>query len=156
MSEECDSYVEDWDADWAALEEEVLVLVNAERADGANCGSEGYFGPADPLTMHPLLRCAARAHSKWMGVNNSMTHASPGGPFGDDMVERAEYAGYTSWSYLGENIAQWYATPSAVMAAWMSSDGHCSNIMSPDFEEIGVGYYYDGTAWWTQDFGTSW
>jgi uncharacterized protein YkwD len=38
------------------------------------------------------------------------------------------------------------------MTGWMSSDGHCSNIMTGVFEEIGVGYY-DG-ANWTQTFGT--
>jgi uncharacterized protein YkwD len=153
---ECDPYVADWDPDWADFEQQVLDLVNQERSEWNDCGSEGTFGPTAPLTMHPQLQCAARAHSKWMGINNTMTHDSPGGPFGDDMVERVEYAGYTSWWSIGENIAHGQSTPASVVSSWMASDGHCANIMEPDFEDIGVGYYYDGDHWWTQDFGVTW
>jgi len=38
----------------------------------------------------------------------------------------------------------------------MASDGHCSNIMSPDFEELGVGYHRKTSGlkhYWTQAFG---
>ena len=39
----------------------------------------------------------------------------------------------------------------------MSSDGHCRNIMNSNYDEIGIGYVYDGSTsyghWWTQDFG---
>jgi uncharacterized protein YkwD len=107
--------------------------------------------------MNPNLRYAARIHSEWMSDTDSFSHDSPGGPIGDDMTERIETAGYTPWSALGENIAAGYSTPVDALNGWMSSDGHCKNIMNANFDEIGVGYFYDSsssyTHWWTQDFG---
>ena len=45
----------------------------------------------------------------------------------------------------------------AVVLAWMESDGHCKNIMNPEFNELGVGYFYDSGSkyrhWWSQEFG---
>jgi uncharacterized protein YkwD len=136
-----------WDPTYADLEEQVLALVNQRRAEGADCGGAGTFAAAGALTMNGALRCAARVHSKDMADRGFFSHKNPDG---DDPFDRMAKAGYT-FSYAGENIAQGYPTPEAVMAGWMSSDGHCSNIMSPNYTEIGVGYY-DG-AYWTQTFG---
>ncbi len=74
-----------------------------------------------------------------MGEENYFSHDSPGGPCGNDFVDRVEAAGYTGWMTLGENIAAGQTTPQEVVAGWMDSDGHCSNIMEPAFTEIGVG-----------------
>jgi uncharacterized protein YkwD len=38
------------------------------------------------------------------------------------------------------------------MEQWMSSDGHCANIMSPKFVHVGIGYHGDSQLW-TQVFG---
>ena len=147
-----------WPSAWAELECEVLQETNAYRALGYNCDTEGVFGPAEPLTMNTYLRKAARLHSEWMADTDTFSHGSPGGPNGDDLVERVENAGYTDWSLVGENIATGYTTPADVVLGWMESDGHCANIMAADFEEIGIGYHYNSSDaykhWWTQDFGT--
>lgn len=137
----------DWDPAHAELEEQVLDLVNQRRAAGASCGGAGTFAATSGLSMNGALRCAARVHSKDMADRGYFSHNTPEGvdPF-DRMLE----AGY-SFTAAGENIAQGYPTAEAVMAGWMSSDGHCSNIMSPDYAEIGVGYYTG--AYWTQTFG---
>jgi uncharacterized protein YkwD len=137
----------DWMGAWSTLEEEVLVLVNERRSEGANCGSEGSFGPTGPLTMQPLLRCAARLHSKDMVDRDFFDHTNPDGESPWDRMDKAGYGGYSN---AGENIAAGSATAAGVVDQWMGSDGHCSNIMSPDFEEIGVGYYPGG------DFGHVW
>lgn len=54
-------------------------------------------------------------------------------------------------------IAAGYTTPAAVVNGWMMSPGHCMNIMSGNFKEIGVGYAYNSMSsykhYWTQDFG---
>jgi uncharacterized protein YkwD len=142
--------VANWDSLWAAWEEEVLVLVNERRAAGADCGSEGTFGPAAPLTMNPALRCAARLHSMDMVINNYFSHTSQDGT---TFAQRISAAGY-SWRSIGENISQGGSSPSAVVNGWMGSDGHCANIMSPGFVDIGIGYHTDGTRRrWTQKFG---
>lgn len=146
-----------WDPEWAGLECEVLELVNQHRAAGADCGEYGSFGSTGPLAMQDQLREAARFHSQWMGDTGSFSHESPGGPNGDDWVDRIENAGYTGYTTLGENIAAGSATAQGVIDQWMSSDPHCANIMEPAFEDIGVGYAYaEGSEYghyWTQDFG---
>lgn len=72
-------------------------------------------------------------------------------PDGESPFDRMSNAGY-SYSYAGENIAAGYPSPSAVVAGWMGSTGHCKNIMSPNFTEIGVGYHGAGNQW-THSFG---
>lgn len=138
--------VTDWSANGSLLEEEVLQLVNNQRAAGADCGSQGTFAPASALIMDPALRCAARTHSTDMGTRQFFDHINPDGENPGDRLARAGYQAST-W---GENIAFGYPTAQAVMDGWMQSDGHCANIMRPMFTEIGVGY--GGGDMWTQVF----
>jgi uncharacterized protein YkwD len=140
--------VASWSEVRAAAEEEVVEIVNQRRAQGADCGQEGSFGPAEPLTMDPALRCAARVHTKDMADNGFFDHTNPADEAPWDRMERAGY----SWSRAGENIAGGATTAEDVVEQWMGSDGHCANIMSPDFVHIGVGYVDDARLW-TQDFG---
>jgi len=139
--------VADWPADWVAWERQVLELVNARRAEGANCGASGSFDPADPLTVNGALTCAARNHSMDMAVRGYFDHTDPDGNGPGTRIAAAEY----DWSTWGENIALGYPSPEAVVQGWMESDGHCANIMNAAFTEIGIGYY-EGN-YWTQDFG---
>lgn len=144
--------VADWSPAWAQLELDVLVIVNQVRSQGANCGSKGAFGPAGPLTMHPALRCAARKHSVDMAVRNFFDHINPDGETPWDRMGKAGYGGYSA---AGENIAAGSPDAAGTMDQWMTSDGHCANIMNPDFKDIGVGYSTGGQYGhlWTQVFG---
>ena len=154
--EHCAS-VATWDPAWTMFEEEVLRLTNEWRAKGANCDTMGMFGPADPLTMNAMLRCSSRLHSKDMGENDFFEHTNLAG---DDPFDRMAAAGYMGFT-MGENIAMGQQTPKEVVDGWIESDGHCSNIMNPDFTEIGVGYwegeadnqFFNGNKLWTQNFG---
>jgi uncharacterized protein YkwD len=141
----------DWQAGWSALEDEVVTIANQRRAEGANCGSKGSFGPAGPLKMDPLLRCAARMHSKDMVDRDFFSHDNPDGESPWDRIAKTGYGGYSG---AGENIAAGSATAAAVIDQWMNSDGHCANIMNPAFNWIGVGYYPGGGYghYWTQVF----
>lgn len=141
-----------WSPAWAQLEQEVLVLVNQKRSEGANCGSKGAFAPVGPLTMDPALRCAARKHSADMAARNFFDHTNPDG---EAPWDRMGEAGYGSYSAAGENIAAGSPDAQGTMAQWMGSDGHCANIMSPSFQHIGVGYSTGGQYGhlWTQVFG---
>lgn len=148
--------VADWDPAWSQWEDEVLQIVNDVRAIGADCGEEGQFGPAEPLAMDPILRCSSRLHSLDMYERDYFDHDNPDGL---DPFQRMEEAGF-SGSYMGENIAYGQQNPEQVMEAWVDSDGHCSNIMNPNYTLIGVGYYpgaesrRDGKQhFWTQNFG---
>jgi uncharacterized protein YkwD len=129
----------------------VLVLVNAVRAEGATCGAQA-FPPVPALTMHPALRCAARAHSKDMVDRDFFEHTNPSG---ETPSARITKAGYT-WMRAGENIAAGSATAQKTMEQWLNSEGHCRSIMSGQFRQIGVGYYPGGEYrhYWTQSFAT--
>ncbi|MET0284281.1 MAG: CAP domain-containing protein [Polyangiales bacterium] len=144
-----------WDPAWAAFEDEVLRLTNEARAKGHNCDAEGNFGPTTPLVMQANLRCAARLYSKDMADTNNFSHT---GKDGSTVSTRIKAAGYTSRRTWGENIAMGQTTAAQVVSGWLDSDGHCRNIMSPAFKEIGVGYFPKKNGnrtspYWTQNFG---
>ncbi len=137
-----------------AFEDQVLTLLNQQRATGASCGGVPY--PAiGPLTMNAALRSAARLHSQDMAANNYFSHTSLDGTAFD---QRIANAGYHSFP-MGENIAAGQPTPQSVVDAWMGSAGHCTNIMNGDFHAIGVGYAFGAAStyryYWTTDFGGS-
>lgn len=147
----------EWSGAWEQFELEVLRLTNEARSKGADCGTEGKFGATTALAMSPILRCSARLHSADMGEKNYFDHTNKEGlnPF-----QRMMMAGYSGQA-MGENIAKGQQTPASVVAGWLDSDGHCRNIMDPDYTEIGVGYWegtadtrgFNGNKLWTQNFG---
>lgn len=132
-------YVPLEDTTTLSLEEQVLVLVNKERA------SQGL----KPLIMNWEVQRVARYKSNDMRDNNYFSHQSPtyGSPF--DMLKKFNI----KYSTAGENIAKGQKTAEAVMNSWMNSEGHRKNILNPNFTEIGVGYSAGkSTTYWTQIF----
>lgn len=124
-------------ADNQSFEERVAELVNQQRAANG----------LKPVTLSAELSKAARAKSQDMHDNRYFAHESPtyGSPF--DMLKSFGI----SYRTAGENIAMGYATPEAVMNAWMNSTGHRANILNASYTQIGVGYVADG-SYWTQEF----
>ncbi len=58
-----------------------------------------------------------------------------------------------------ENVAAGYRTPADVVKAWMNSEGHRANILNPDLEYLGIGYYLEKgesgfSCYWAQMFYT--
>lgn len=123
------------DAD--AIEEEVVALVNEERA------KEGL----SPLQIDRPLMDAAREKSQDMSDYDYFDHTSPtwGSPF-----DRLGELGIT-FNTAGENIAYGQRTAEQVMTSWMNSPGHRANILNGHFTHIGVGFVEDG-YYWTQQF----
>jgi uncharacterized protein YkwD len=132
----------------------LLARLNAVRAAGADCHSEGVKAPAPPLTWNLLLTQAAEAHTQDMVAKNYFSHA---GSDGSTLANRVDLTGYR-WNALGENIAAGYSSIDAVVTGLMASDGHCTNIMEPAFAEVGT-VCVPGTSanvygnYWTMDFG---
>ena len=142
-----------WPAAWTALEDEIVVLVNQNRAAGATCGTTVH--PArGPVTSNPQLREASRCHSLDRAVNDYFSHDSQDGR---DPWERMREAGYTG-SPAAENISAGHGTARATVDGWMRSVGHCNNIMGAGSNEIGVGWAeHDGSRYGdyaTQGFGS--
>ena len=124
----------------------LLQLVNNARKKGCNCGKT-WFPPAAALTWNNQLERAANAHSNDMYRNRYFGHA---GSDGSGTGERITNAGY-NWRYYGENIAEGYPSEKEVVSGWLSSPGHCANIMSKNYKEMAIARVGN---YWTQDFGT--
>lgn len=140
----------DWSQEWRVFEEEVVVLTNEIRAQGTTCGGDVY-PPVPPLTMQRNLRCSSRVHSKDMMERDYFAHDNPDGEDPGVRMTNADYP----WMSYGENIAYLYSSPAEVVEGWRQSPGHCRNMMSDWFGEIGVGIYDGGTGiYWTQNFGS--
>lgn len=129
----------------------VLDLTNAARTTARTCGTTAYAATS-PLTYNALLEKSAQAHATDMATRNYFSHTSQDGR---TFAQRITGTGYT-WTRVAENIAAGYATPETVVSGWLSSAGHCANIMNPALKELGVGYAQGGTYgyYWVQDFGT--
>jgi uncharacterized YkwD family protein/spore coat assembly protein SafA len=120
-----------------SYEQEVIRLVNEIRVQNG----------LSPLTYDWELSRVARFKSQDMRDNRYFAHNSPvyGTPF--QMIRNFGI----SFRSAGENIARGYATPQAVVNAWMNSSGHRANILNAGYTRIGVGYVADGN-YWTQMF----
>lgn len=135
------------------IAKEVLNETNKARSTSTNCGEHGTFPPAEPLAYNRYLQQAAQAHSEDMAANNFHAHE---GSDGSDFVTRVERTDFQG-NPVGENVAMGYKTAKEVVDGWVSSPGHCKNIMNPDATLLGVGYATDenaeGETRWTQVFG---
>lgn len=130
-------YVPVEDAAGSAYEREVISLVNEIRVQNG----------LGRLTYDWELSRVARYKSQDMKDNNYFSHTSP--VYGSPFKMMKDFG--ISYRSAGENIAKGYATPRAVVDAWMNSEGHRANILNPSFTHIGVGYVPDG-KYWTQMF----
>jgi uncharacterized YkwD family protein len=121
----------------SAYEQKVVDLTNQERAKNGLA----------TLKVDTALSKVAREKSLDMSKNGYFSHTSPtyGSPF--DMMKQFGI----SYQYAGENIAMGQRTPEEVVQAWMNSEGHRKNILSANFNYIGVGYVESGN-YWTQMF----
>jgi uncharacterized protein YkwD len=124
------------------------------RASAQNCGAEGSFTAAPALAWNDKLTQAALGHSQDMATKNYFSHDSQDGR---TFSQRITAAGY-SWSAIGENIAAGQNSIDSVMTSWQNSAGHCANLMSKSFTQVGVacvpgavGAAY--SRYWTMDLG---
>lgn len=86
------------------------------------------------LRENEVLQSAALAKAEDMVVNQYFAHVSPENK---GLRYWLSLKGY-SYQVAGENLAIGYASPVEVVAAWKLSPTHYSNLVDPDFNEIGV------------------
>lgn len=125
--------------------DKLLALVNDARARGCRCGGK-YYKPVPVLTWNNRLERAAQKHSRYMRRRNVLSHAGQGG---SDAGRRISAEGY-DWISYGENVAAGYGSDEATIKGWLKSKGHCKNIMSPKFKEMGMA---SSGQFYTQVFG---
>jgi uncharacterized protein YkwD len=141
-------------ADWQAEGQKLLAQINGARAQARQCGTQN-FNAAPPLAWNDLLGTAAQSHSRAMANGNFFAHLDREGHTPGD---RAELAGY-SGGQVGENLAAGLSSARKVVDGWLGSPGHCANLMSPQFSELGAAYAVDPQSdagiYWTALFGGS-
>jgi uncharacterized protein YkwD len=134
----------------ARAEQAVFCLLNRQRAKR----------DLPRLRRHDQLDRPSRRHSRYMVEHRCFDHQCPGEPDLEERIRRYLSKGGRAW---GENIA-WggggLGSPRAVVRSWMGSEGHRENILSRQYEHVGVGVVWgspqgDGypAATYTTDFG---
>jgi len=122
---------------------EVVRLTNLERAND---------GRTALANTHRQLNAAAQKRAQEIAVKYDSNHLRPDGRKWSTVL--AEYG--ITYRVAGENIAMGQRSPAAVVAAWMNSPGHRSNILGlqANFNYIGVGVVQkaNGTLCWVQLF----
>ncbi len=129
----------------SAEEARILELVNRERAKAGVAA----------LELSGRLAVAARGHSYDMALRHYFSHQSADGV----SPERRIRGSGIDYAEMGENI---YAEdfpdrerlPERAIQGWIGSPAHRKNMLSPLFDETGVGIARaaDGSTYITQDF----
>ena len=130
-----------------------LQLLNAARAQARSCGTDA-MPAVPPLVWSATLEQAAVGHSQWMQATDTFSHT---GANGSTVGTRVSATGY-AWGTVGENIAAGQRDVASVIQAWLTSPGHCRNIMNASFADIALAMV-PGTSsntyrsWWTMVLG---
>jgi len=130
----------------------ILDLVNQARATPRYCGNSR-LDAARPVRWNDSLAEASRRHAEDMARYGYFSH---NGRDGSEPWDRIQRAGYRYRS-MGENIAAGQRSPEDAVAGWISSPGHCANLMNPVFTEMGAAVAVNTRSsfgrYWTQAFG---
>jgi len=102
----------------------IVELTNQERAKVG----------VPPLTLNPILSESAQRKAGDMFAFDYWSHNSPSGRTPWDFFKEVGYR----FSLAGENLARDFVSPETVVSAWMASPTHRSNLLNPNYREIGV------------------
>lgn len=106
------------------------------------------------LSLNDKLGAAAEHHSRDMAKKSYFSHKLANGDSAEQNIRRF---GYTDYRFVGENIFAGDKRATKAMAAWKKSREHNRNMLSKDFDEIGIGRAYGKKSkygwYWTTTFG---
>ncbi len=154
----------------AVIKQAYLDAINNARATEQDCGVKGIKSAVPPLTWSDALYKAAYEHSDDLAESNTFSHDGSGSNSdwtaqvqnlgkGSTFIQRIENNEYVNWKSIGENIVGATNLDLAQEAVdkWIDSDGHCANLMNPDYKDVGMGHVEKSgsalTHYWTQNFG---
>jgi uncharacterized protein YkwD len=127
--------------------ESIIDATNNERVKGGLL----------PLAVNTKLNASAKIKVEDMIKRQYFEHVSPTGENVSDLGHRVEY----NYVIMGENLAMGnFVSAEDLLKAWMDSPGHRENIMSLNYQDIGVsamkGVYQGREVWFAvQHFGTT-
>lgn len=110
--------------------EKVVELTNRERVQRG----------LEPLRLDNALSEAALAKAGNMFAKNYWAHVAPDGTQPWAFITASGYR----YIHAGENLARDFSSPESVVGAWMNSQSHKDNLLSPKYHDIGVAVV-DGT-----------
>ncbi|ABV94505.1 conserved hypothetical protein [Dinoroseobacter shibae DFL 12 = DSM 16493] len=87
------------------------------------------------LAEDPALSAAAMAHAADMAQKGYFDHRAPDG---STPLRRMRAAGYDA-CYAAENLAKGQPDAGTVLGSWTRSEGHRSNMLSPNPRAAGAG-----------------
>jgi uncharacterized protein YkwD len=105
------------------------------------------------LTLSPSLCQAAQLHAEYMAARRKQTHDEPGN-IGLVTVWDRSRAETVGWIKVGENICHGYPDSDSAFTCWIRSTPHRTNIIDPNFTDIGLGCAVDtakGQKYWVMD-----
>lgn len=113
------------------IAQQFLELLNLERQRAG----------VAPLGGHPTLDQCARDRVRDMIDQGYFGHTDPLGAVSDEYTGRLAAYGVT-YAWAGENLAMVStdAFVARMVELWMASPGHRANILTPDFDLLGVGH----------------
>ena len=124
------------------MENEAVYLLNVLREEHG----------LQPLSWNPSSNLQQAAELRAMELKEYFSHTRPDGSSCFTVLE--EFG--LRYRNCGENIA--YGTnlgPQDVTEMWINSPGHYKNMITPEFEEIGLACYrVDDIVYWVQLFFT--
>lgn len=123
-----------------AYRQEVIDLVNVERAK---------YNLPKLAKLDKLMEAAAiRAKEQY----EKEGHTRPNNTDCFTVIKDVNFTLSVAYT-LGENVANGQSTPKEVMTDWMNSEAHRRNILTPDFNYIGVGVaVIKNKMYWAQMF----
>lgn len=127
----------------------LIPLINQLRSQPRWCGTD-FFQATGPLTAHDALNTAAQSHVQDMVARRYFSHVTPEGLYPFD---RAWAAGWRLGS-VSEVLTQTNSSePAAAVQSWAASPPHCSCLMNPNADYVGVGVA-QGDLWtWAAKVG---
>lgn len=135
------------DASAEQLQTQFIHLINQARAQPRQCG-DASLDAAAPIRWNSQLAAAAQRHSLDMMNNNFFSHT---GSDNSEVADRVDAANY-EWQAVGENLAAGQTSLQEAINGWLSSPGHCRNIMNTGFKEVGLSCVENPST----EFGTYW
>jgi uncharacterized protein YkwD len=129
-----------WPEAFAEHEAAALARIDARRAEGADCGERGKWGPAPALRRRTALDCAARAHALDMAERGYFGRLDPDGRSEADRVEAAGYAAAVLVQHLAAGPRD---AEALVERTWGPRPVPCSSMADPALTEVGLGYFGD-------------
>lgn len=110
------------------------------------CNEERTTAGLGGLTLDSSLSEAAQVRAGEITTDENFAHVRPDGS-GCFTVLRTDYI------YAGENLAKGEPDGKKIVKAWMDSEPHRKNVLTPEYNKIGLAYTeVDGVYYWAAIF----